>query len=89
MKLFGVEHYYANDDSQTYEVFYSLKEAEKFCKNEQWNDVHYPLFIFTASFNKECVYWDNGHLNYDDCQETILGDYKIIKSNLKEKYASI
>lgn len=80
IKLYGVEHCY-QDGRQTYEIFRNLKEVEYFLKMEDiWNDSHIPLFIFSADFNQEEVFAEDcGSLNYQDCFDTLLENYKIIK----------
>ena len=74
--MFGVEHYYASEDSSTYEIFPTLSEAETFCAdNSFWSDGHYPLFIFKAEFNRDRIFREKeprGRWNYDDYSDTIV-----------------
>ena len=80
-KMFGVERAYI-DGRQTYEIFPSLIGAENFCRESDiWNDEHIPLWIFSADFNSELIFFDelaNGW-NYEDYSDTILGNYQITK----------
>jgi hypothetical protein len=78
--MFGVEHAYINGQ-KTYEIFPSLIEAEIFSQNSDfWNNSHIPLFIFQADFNSDLIYKEeDGGWNYDDFNDTIVGNYKKIK----------
>ncbi|WP_333851906.1 hypothetical protein [Epilithonimonas sp.] len=72
--MYAVEHYYSNDERSTYEIFETLNEAESFCSDKNnWNENHFPLFIFKADFNSDLIYQDeNRNWNYDDFSGTIL-----------------
>jgi len=79
--MYGVEHYYAEDDASTYEIFETLEQAEEFCINDKnWNKNHFPLFIFKADFNTNCIYKEeDGEWNYEDYADTIIRYHSFIK----------
>lgn len=85
IKLYCVEHC-RTDGGQTFEIFRTLTEAENFAKDKKnWNSTHLPLYIFSADFNEEYVYEeDDGNLNYEDCYETMDGEFEMIEM-LNEK----
>lgn len=74
--MFGVEHYYASEDSSTYEIFPTLPEAKSFCAEQSlWSEGHYPLYIFKAKFNPERIFQEDdlgGQWNYEDYMDTII-----------------
>lgn len=79
-EMFGVEHCY-NDGSSTYEIFETLNESKTFCENvENWSDVNQPLFIFKADFNVNLIFRENNSWNYDDFGDTILGNFKKVRT---------
>lgn len=79
IELFAVEHCY-DDEYGTYEIFESMEQTLSFCdeliKNSNKNK---PLFIFSAIFNKDFIYKENGRLNYEDCSELIIKYQKTLK----------
>jgi hypothetical protein len=78
-EMFGVEHCYS-DGASTYDIFETLDDANTFCKNvDNWNNAHYPLFIFKADFNVDLIFKDDNNWNYDDFKGVILGNFKKIK----------
>lgn len=80
-KMYGVEYTYSNG-SGSYDIFETLEDAKKYCSNsKRWNENLIPLFIFSADFNSELVYFDemSQGWNYDDYSDTILGNYAEIK----------
>ena len=72
IKLFAVEYCYG-DGRSTYNIFKNLKQAVSFYNDltENQNDIE-PCFIFSAIFNQNFIYKENGHLNYEDCLELII-----------------
>lgn len=80
IKLYGVEHCRV-DGVQTYEVFRTLEEAERFVEDkDNWDCNNVPLFIFFCDFDADCIYEeDDGMLNYDDCSTTMQGNFKMIR----------
>ncbi len=85
--MFAVEHYYVSDDCSTYEIFETLENAKEFCENKSnWNDDHFPLYIFKADFNLDRIYFDeNGFWNYDDFSDTIIKYYSDFKITINLK----
>ena len=78
--MFGVEHCYS-DGASTYEIFKTFNEAKTFCKNtDNWSDLNQPLFIFKAYLNMNLIFKENNGWNYDDFGDTILRDFKKIKT---------
>ena len=80
IKLYGVEHCRI-DGVQTYEIFRTLEDAERFVANkDNWDYNNMPLYIFSSDFNKDCVYEEEkGHLNYEDYADTLQGNFVILK----------
>jgi len=80
--MYAVEHYYKSDERSTHEIFETLNDAEFFCShNKNWNENHFPLFIFKADFNTELIYQEeNGIWNYEDFENTILKYYSFRKT---------
>lgn len=78
IRLYCVEHCRI-DGGETFEIFRTLEEAEKFA-SEGWDNEHVPLYIFSEVFDEEYIYEeDDGCLNYDEYDGFELGDYQFIK----------
>ncbi len=80
--MYAVEHYYINDLSSTFEIFESFKDAQYFCDiDSNWNENHFPLYIFKAKFNCERIFMeDDGIWNYDDYSDTFNPNtFKVLK----------
>lgn len=80
VKLYCVEHCRV-DGAQTYEVFRTLREAERFVENkDNWDCDNVPLFIFSSNFNADYIYEeDNGFLNYEDFSDTMQENFEMIR----------
>jgi len=55
--LYAVD--YNDGESETFEIFETKEEAEKFAKKMKGH-------LWVADFNKEFVFMENGLLNYED-----------------------
>ena len=84
VKLYCVEHCRV-DGAQTYEVFRTLREAEMFVENkDNWDCDNAPLCIFSSDFNADYIYEeDNGSLSYEDCSDTMQGNFEMIREEIK------
>lgn len=73
--MYGVEHFYAHEDSSTFEIFSTLMEALSYCAEPSlWTEDHYPLYVFKAKFNPERIFQEDdlgGRWNYEDSNDTI------------------
>ena len=80
IRLYGVEHCRI-DGAQTYEVFRTLEDAERFVANkENWDYNDVPLYIFSSDFNEDCIFKeDDGQLNYEDYADTLQENFVILK----------
>ncbi|MDE5614433.1 MAG: hypothetical protein K2I74_07315 [Treponemataceae bacterium] len=85
VKLYCVEHCRV-DGAQTYEVFRTLREAEMFVENkDNWDCDNAPLCIFSSDFNADYIYEeDNGSLSYEDCSDTMQGNFEMIREVSKK-----
>jgi len=84
IKLYAVEYIYEEDADNfnpngSMEVFLRESEAREFADTI---DEALVSDIFTADFNREFVYIEDGKLNYEDCSELMDWDSRrSIKSN--------
>ena len=79
-RMYGVEYYNALPDIEgsTFEIFETIKEAKAFALEVA------VLYIFMADFNKERLYQEDGHWNYEDFSDTFENQF-ILETNNPEK----
>ena len=80
IRLYGVEHCRI-DGAQTYEIFRTFEDAERFVANkDNWDYNNVPLYIFSSDFNEDCIFEeDDGQLNYEDYADTLQENFVILK----------
>ena len=81
IRLYGVEHCRI-DGAQTYEIFRTFEDAERFVANkDNWDYNNVPLYIFSSDFNEDCIFEeDDGQLNYEDYADTLQENFVILKA---------
>lgn len=70
--MFAVEYrYYCDETWGNYEIFATIEEARKYIDLINQEQIKFPLYLFTAQFNKERVYLEDSKAwNYEDCSDT-------------------